>query len=100
VPTFRRPTSSRLGSLEPNPSPNQPSDAHKLRNSGPGLRHIERRANGQPAIGWYLWDEDKERFAAAAIEVYSCAGERLTQITVFASPELFQRFGLPAKLAA
>ena len=66
----------------------------------PGLRHIETRANGQPAIGWYLWGEDEERFAAAAIEVYSFAGERLTQITAFASPELFERFGLPAKLAA
>lgn len=66
----------------------------------PGLRHIETRANGQPAIGWYLWDEDEERFAAAAIEVYSFAGERLSQITAFASPELFGRFNLPAKLAA
>ena len=66
----------------------------------PGLRHIETRANGQPAIGWYLWDEDEERFAAAAIEVYSFAGERLTQIAAFASPELFQRFDLPADLAA
>jgi RNA polymerase sigma-70 factor (ECF subfamily) len=66
----------------------------------PGLRHIDTRANGQPAIDWYLWDEIEERFAAAAIEVYSFAGERLTQITAFASPELFQRFGLTAKLAA
>jgi RNA polymerase sigma-70 factor (ECF subfamily) len=66
----------------------------------PALRHIETRANGQPAIGWYLWDEDGEQFAPAAIEVYSFGGEWLTQITAFASPELFERFGLPAKLAA
>ena len=66
----------------------------------PGLRHIETRANGQPAIAWYLWEANDDRFAAAAIEVYSYAGERLTQITAFASPDLFQRFGLPAKLAA
>jgi RNA polymerase sigma-70 factor, ECF subfamily len=65
-----------------------------------GLRHIETRANGQPAIGWYLWDEDEERFAAAAIEVYSFGDDRLTQIAAFASPELFERFGLPAMLAA
>ena len=63
----------------------------------PGLRHLETRANGQPAIGWYLWDDDEERFAAAAIEVYSFAAERLTQIAAFASPELFPRFGLPTK---
>ena len=66
----------------------------------PGLRHIETRANGQPAIGWYLWDEDEDRFSAAAIEVYSFDGERLTQITAFASPELFRRFGMPVQLAA
>jgi RNA polymerase sigma-70 factor (ECF subfamily) len=66
----------------------------------PGLRYIHTQANGQPAIGWYLWDADRRCFTAAAIEVYSYAGERLTQITAFASPDLFQRFGLPAKLAA
>jgi RNA polymerase sigma-70 factor (ECF subfamily) len=64
------------------------------------LRWIETRANTQPAIGWYLWDEDEECFAPAAMEVYSFAGERLAQIAAFASPELFNRFGLPAKLAA
>jgi RNA polymerase sigma-70 factor (ECF subfamily) len=63
----------------------------------PVLRHIETRANGQPAIGWYVRDD--ERFAAAAIEVYSFVGERLTQIAAFASPDLFPRFGLPAELA-
>jgi hypothetical protein len=30
------------------------------------------------------------------MEVHSYAGERLTQITGFASPELFERFGLPS----
>ncbi len=74
--------------------------AWEQRDQTPGLRHIETRANAQPAIGWYLWDEDEERFAAAAIEVYSFAGERLTQIAAFAAPELFQRFALPADLAA
>lgn len=66
----------------------------------PGLRYIETSANGQPAIGWYLWDQGEERFAAAAIEVYSFGGERLVQITAFASPELFERFGLPTKLTS
>jgi RNA polymerase sigma-70 factor, ECF subfamily len=61
----------------------------------PPLRWIETRANGQPAIAWYIWDEDRERFDAAAIEVYTVEGERLTQIAAFASPALFERFGLP-----
>jgi RNA polymerase sigma-70 factor, ECF subfamily len=66
----------------------------------PDLRCIETRANGQPALGWYLWDENEQHFAPAAIEVYSFVGERLAQITVFASRELFERFGLPAKVAS
>ena len=64
------------------------------------LHWIETRANGQPAIGWYLWDEERRRFAAAAIEVYSFAAERLSLIAAFASPELFERFGLPAEIEA
>jgi hypothetical protein len=48
----------------------------------------------------YLWDENEQRFAAAAIEVYSIAGERLARITAFASPELSERFGLPATVAS
>jgi RNA polymerase sigma-70 factor, ECF subfamily len=63
----------------------------------PDLRWVETRANGQPAIAWYLWDEEEERFAPAAIEVYSLAGDRLVQIAAFASPRLFERFGLPAR---
>jgi RNA polymerase sigma-70 factor, ECF subfamily len=66
----------------------------------PGLRWIETRANGQPAIAWYLWEEDEERFAPTAIEVYSFAGEHLVQITAFVAPELFEWFGLPAKLSS
>jgi RNA polymerase sigma-70 factor, ECF subfamily len=66
----------------------------------PELRWIETRANGQPALAWYICDEQAQRFGAAAIEVYSLDGERLSQIAVFASPELFERFGLPAELAA
>ena len=65
----------------------------------PGLRYIETRANAQPAIGWYLWEPDRRRFAAAAIEVYSFGGEQLTQIAAFASPELFGRFGMPGQLS-
>jgi RNA polymerase sigma-70 factor (ECF subfamily) len=66
----------------------------------PGYRWIETRANGQPALAWYVWDEDEERFTPGAIEVYSFAGERLVEIAAFASPELFERFGLPATIAS
>jgi len=59
------------------------------------LRWIETRANGQPAVAFYLWDEDAGRFTAAAIEVYSFADDRLVQIAAFPMPELFGRFGLP-----
>ena len=66
----------------------------------PGLRCIETRANGQPALAWYIWDEREQHFAAAAIEVYSFAGERLAQIAAFPTPALFARFRLPATVAA
>jgi RNA polymerase sigma-70 factor (ECF subfamily) len=64
----------------------------------PRLRHIETRANGQPAVAWYMWDPDREAYAASALEVISVDGGRIAQITAFVSPALFSRFGLPDAL--
>jgi RNA polymerase sigma-70 factor, ECF subfamily len=62
------------------------------------LRHIETRANGQPALAWYLWDPEREVYAASALEVITVDGERIAQITAFVSPALFGLFGLPDSL--
>jgi RNA polymerase sigma-70 factor (ECF subfamily) len=75
----------------------------------PDLRHMLTRANGQPAIGWYLWDPPSERYKPASLEVLALEGGRVSEITAFtgrmcaateigALPDLFPRFGLPEEL--
>jgi RNA polymerase sigma-70 factor (ECF subfamily) len=76
----------------------------------PDLRHIPTRANGQPAVGWYLWDPPTERYKPASLEVLALEGDRVSEITAFAGrmcagtetgslPDLFPRFGLPTELS-
>ena len=38
-------------------------------------------------------------YLPTSIEVLAFEGERVKEITAFASPELFPRFGLPTELA-
>jgi RNA polymerase sigma-70 factor, ECF subfamily len=64
----------------------------------PALRHLITRANGQPAIAWYLWDAQQERHVAVSLEVLALEGARVREITAFVLPELFPHFGLPAEL--
>ncbi len=65
----------------------------------PPLRFVLTRANGQPAVAWYIGD-DRERFTPASIEVLTVQDDRVAAITAFAMPELFERFGLPTELGA
>jgi RNA polymerase sigma-70 factor, ECF subfamily len=65
----------------------------------PDVRHVVTRANGQPAVGWYVWQPDGGIYAPASIEVLGIEGERIGAITAFAEPRLFARFGLPLELA-
>jgi RNA polymerase sigma-70 factor, ECF subfamily len=76
----------------------------------PDLRHVSTRANGQPAIGWYLWDPPSELYQPASLEVLALEGGLVSEITAFTGrmcaatetgslPDLFPRFGLPAALA-
>jgi RNA polymerase sigma-70 factor (ECF subfamily) len=62
------------------------------------LRHRVVRANGQVAIGWYIWDPDEELYAPASLEVLAVDGGRVREITAFVLPDLFPRFGLPPEL--
>jgi RNA polymerase sigma-70 factor (ECF subfamily) len=61
-------------------------------------RLLPTRANGQPAAGHYVWDEDAGAFLPHAIHVITLRGAALAEITVFVFPEAFARFGLPARL--
>jgi RNA polymerase sigma-70 factor (ECF subfamily) len=74
----------------------------------PDLRQVATRANGQPAIGWYLRIPPSERYEPASLEVLALEGDRVSEITAFTGrvgparetgslPDLFRRFGLPAE---
>jgi RNA polymerase sigma-70 factor (ECF subfamily) len=66
--------------------------------TGP-LRSIATTANGQPAVAWYILDEETGDFHAASLEVLALEGERVREITAFAQPDFFLgRLGLPLTL--
>jgi RNA polymerase sigma-70 factor (TIGR02960 family) len=62
------------------------------------LRHIPTRANGQPAIGWYIWNAERDAYIPASLEVLTVEGARVREITAFVFADLFPRFGLPVEL--
>jgi RNA polymerase sigma-70 factor, ECF subfamily len=64
----------------------------------PRLRRLPARANGQPAVGWYVWDAERAAYMAASLEVLTLEGTQLREIHAFVFPELFPAFGLPAEL--
>ena len=57
------------------------------------------RANGQIAIAYYHKDENTGRYKAAAIDVITLEGALIKDITGFATPQIFPRFGLPPEVA-
>jgi RNA polymerase sigma-70 factor, ECF subfamily len=61
-------------------------------------RGVAIRANGQLAAGHYLWDEERETFAAHHIAVLTLDGDRIADITFFINADLVRRFGLPDEL--
>ena len=86
-------------------------------------RAVQTRANGQPALGFYNWDEAAAAYLPFALNVISFRADRVSDVTAFivrsiASPDpesyarfpdqaldprrlagAFQRFGLPAHLS-
>jgi RNA polymerase sigma-70 factor, ECF subfamily len=64
----------------------------------PRLRHLLARANGQPAVAWYMGSARSGAYRASSLEVLTLEGDRVREIVAFASPELFPRFGLPPEL--
>ena len=55
------------------------------------------RTDSSP-LGHYLWDEERETFAAHHIAVLTLDGDRIADITFFINAELVRRFGLPDEL--
>ena len=64
-------------------------------------RLVPTGANGQPAFGHYTWDTGRDAFVANDIVVLTMAGEAIGEITAFLFTDaIFDRFGLPAEIAA
>jgi hypothetical protein len=63
-----------------------------------GLRYVQTSANGQLALGTYRLDSDSDRFLPIALDVLTLRGARIADVTVFRTPEIFRRFGLPDQL--
>ncbi|MEU2252861.1 RNA polymerase subunit sigma-70 [Nocardia xishanensis] len=61
-------------------------------------RFLLTSANGGPAFGTYLWDEERGVFAATALDVVGVRDGHITDVVSFLDPELFRAFGLPAEL--
>ena len=61
-------------------------------------RHLTTSANGQPAVGCYLWNDDAGAHVSWSINVLTLRGERIVEITSFVGAEHFAQFGLPASL--
>ena len=65
----------------------------------PPSRGLPTHANGQPAVAYYSLDAQTGRYTAAAIDVLTLDGTRITEIIGFVTPGIFDVFGLPAELA-
>jgi RNA polymerase sigma-70 factor, ECF subfamily len=66
----------------------------------PGIRWrvVPTRANGQLAFGHYMWDANAGAFLAHGISVLTLRGTEIEDMTIFRTPELLERFGLPATM--
>ena len=56
-------------------------------------RHIPTRANGQLAVGCYMWNEETARYDAAVLDVLTLRGTQIADVTGFLAPWLTRRFG-------
>ena len=71
-------------------------------------RHLPAQANGQLAVGCYLFDQGQGCFTPAVIDVLTLDGDRIAAVTAFIvhedpqapgkPAEVFSSFGLPAEL--
>ncbi|WP_053226751.1 sigma-70 family RNA polymerase sigma factor [Solirubrobacter soli] len=61
-------------------------------------RHLPARANGQTAIGSYMWEPAAGLFLPEALDVYTIRGDRIAAVTAFKTKGIFPRFGLPEEI--
>jgi len=63
-------------------------------------RHLPARANGQPAVGCYAWDEREGAYVATALDVLTLEDARIVAVMGFVDPRAVAVCGLPARLPA
>ena len=59
---------------------------------------VSTRANGQPALGTYAIDPERGQYLPLAIDVLTFRGDRVADVTVFRTPEVFPRFDPPPRV--
>jgi RNA polymerase sigma-70 factor, ECF subfamily len=64
----------------------------------PSWRHAPTHANGQPAVGCYMWNPERGCYLPSVVDVLTLRGDRIASVTAFISAEIFPSFGLPAEL--
>jgi RNA polymerase sigma-70 factor (ECF subfamily) len=62
-------------------------------------RLLPARANAQPALAGYAWDEEAASFTPHSINVLTLRDAGIEEITAFLTPEAFPRFGVPERIA-
>ena len=56
-------------------------------------RHVPTSANGQVAVGCYMWDPERASYVAAVIDVLTLDETGIAGVTGFLAPWVFRRFG-------
>ena len=62
---------------------------------GKPVKIVHTRANGQPAFGYYIYDDTTSLFRAGGLMVLALRGDRISHLTRFAGSAVFGMFGLP-----
>ncbi len=62
-------------------------------------RHRPTSANGQVAVGCYIWDASRGVYGALVLDVLTLRGAQIGAVTAFIDPSNFPRLGLPTEIA-
>ncbi len=62
-------------------------------------RMLPARANGQPAVGNYVWDDERGLYVATVLDVLELRAGTISGVTSFVSSSVFAPLGLPAHAA-
>lgn len=60
-------------------------------------RFMPARANGQLAFGTYLWDDERDAYVPAGLDLLALRGQQVAEVVSFLDAR-FSSFGLPAQL--